>query len=132
MSEMVDTIPTVLVVEKEVLVRVSIAQYLRHCGYCVMEASGASEALDALTATDIRIDIVFSEIAMSGDMDGFGLAQWIRKNRPAIQIVLAGTMEKAAKEAGELCEKGPHLKKPYEPQQVLDYIKQLLATKLKK
>ena len=42
-----------------------------------------------------------------------------------LDVILAGTIEKAAEEAGDLCEEGPHLKKPYEPQQVVDWIKKL-------
>ena len=43
--------------------------------------------------------------------------------------VLAGTPERAAHAAGELCEQGPHLMKPYEPKVVLDRIKGLLAAR---
>jgi hypothetical protein len=40
-------------------------------------------------------------------------------------MILAGTVEKAAREAGNLCEEGPHLTEPYEPSQVIDWIKKL-------
>lgn len=116
---------TVLVVENEVLVRTSIAQYLRHCGYIVIEASSAEEGITALTTIGAPIHIVFSSVELSGAMDGFGLAQWLRANKPGIEIVLAGTIVKAAHAAGDLCEKGPHLAKPYEPQQVVEWIKRL-------
>jgi hypothetical protein len=38
----------VLVVEDEVLVRLSVAEYLRDCGYHVLEAANASEAVEVL------------------------------------------------------------------------------------
>lgn len=116
---------TILVVENEVLVRTSIAQYLRHCGYTVIEASSAEEGIIVLTTIDAPIHIVFSSVELSGAMDGFGLAQWVRANKPGIEVVLAGTIVKAAHVAGDLCEKGPHLGKPYEPQQVVEWIKRL-------
>ena len=59
----------------------------------------------------------------------FGFAQWARSVRPGVDIVLAGTPERAAHAAGELCEQGPHLMKPYEPKVVLDRIKGLLAAR---
>ncbi|MGZ5904834.1 MAG: response regulator, partial [Reyranella sp.] len=69
--------PTVLVVEDEILVRTVIAAYLRDCGFDVVEAGSADEAVRVLEA-GVRIDIVFSDINMPGSLDGFGLAQWLR------------------------------------------------------
>jgi CheY-like chemotaxis protein len=89
-------VDNILVVEDEVLVRTAIAEYLRHCGYDVIEAASADEAITILTEPDIKIDIVLSDIEMPGSMDGFGLAQWVRTNRPELKVVLTGTMEKAA------------------------------------
>ena len=122
---------TVLVVEDEVLIRTAIAEYLRHCGYRVVEAASADEALVILNETDIQVDIVFSDIKMPGAMDGFGLAKWVRENKPGLEVILTGTIEKAANVAGDLCEHGPHLEKPYEPQQVIEWIKRLRASTLK-
>ena len=59
----------------------------------------------------------------------FRLRAGARSVRPGVDIVLAGTPERAAHAAGELCEKGPHLMKPYEPKVVLDRIKGLLAAR---
>jgi hypothetical protein len=62
-------------------------------------------------------------------MSGFALSQWARTLRPGLEVVLAGTMERAAEAAAELCEDNPLLKKPYDPQIVVDRIKQLLAAR---
>ena len=120
---------TVLVVEDEVLVRTAIAEYLRHCGYRVVEAASADEAIVVLQEDAIEVNIVFSDIRMPGSLDGFGLAQWVREHRTALQVILTGTLVKAAQAAGELCESGPHLEKPYEPQQVIEWIKRLKASR---
>ena len=53
---------------------------------------------------------------MPGTMKDFGFAQWARSVRPGVDIVLAGTPERAAHAAGELCEQGPHLMKPLRAQ----------------
>ena len=42
-------------------------------------------------------------------------------------VILAGTPAKAADAAAELCDEGPNLARPYEPQLVVDRIKRLLA-----
>jgi CheY-like chemotaxis protein len=45
-------IHTVLVVEDEMMVRMPIAEYLRDCGYNVLEAGNANEAIAALDAAE--------------------------------------------------------------------------------
>ncbi len=118
---------TILFVEDEVLIRLVIAEYLRDCGYKVHEAAHADEAVLVLQSPDVTIDIVFSDVSMPGSMDGFGLARWIRANRPEIQVVLTSGIDRSAEVAGMLCEAGPLLAKPYEPQGVVDRIKLLRA-----
>jgi CheY-like chemotaxis protein len=117
---------TILVVEDEVLVRMVIADYLRDCGYKVIEAGNAAEALTVLQSSE-TVDIVFSDVQMPGEMDGFGLAQWVRQNRPGLRILLTSGNARAAHTAGDLCEEGPLESKPYQPQSVLARIQQLLA-----
>ena len=118
---------TVLVVEDEVLIRLVIAEYLRECGYRVHEAVNAEEAILILQAPEVSIDIVFSDVEMPGDMDGFGLARWVRANLPEIQVILTSGAERSADIAGTLCEAGPLMKKPYHTQAVVDRIKELAA-----
>jgi CheY-like chemotaxis protein len=120
---------TVLLVADEVLVRAALSAYLRDCGYRVLEAISGDEAVGVLKDEKIKVDIVFSDVQMEGQMSGFDLAKWMRENRPDVQIILAGTISQSVKVAGELCEQGPHLAKPYEPQQVLEWIKKLRALK---
>jgi CheY-like chemotaxis protein len=117
----------VLVVEDEVLVRYVICDYLRECGYTVIEASTADEALQVLQKASVRVDIILSNAQLPGATDGFALARWVRANRAGVGVILAGTISRAADAAAELCEEGPMLSKPYEPQTVVDRIKRLLA-----
>jgi DNA-binding NtrC family response regulator len=119
---------TILVVEDDVLIRMPIAQYLRDCGYRVIETVNADEAMTVLLHRDTVVDIVFSDIEMPGTIDGFGLAKWIREHRPGTEIVLAGTVPRSVDAAKELCEAGP-LPKPYEAQAVHDHIRRLLAVR---
>jgi hypothetical protein len=66
---------------------------------------------------------------MPGSMDGFGLSHWVRLNRPGLDVILAGTVAKAADAAAQLCEQGPMLEKPYEPHIVVQHIRRLLAAR---
>lgn len=125
-----DTPDTVLVVEGDVMARLGLAEYLRHCGYRVIEAASGAEAITLLSATPkIDIGVVLSAVELDERMDGFSLARWVRANRPGVEVALAGSIVKAAKTAGDLCEEGPHLRKPYEPEQVVEWIKKLANLK---
>jgi CheY-like chemotaxis protein len=119
-------IQTVLVVEDEIFVRMVISDYLRSCGYKVVEAANADEALVVLQHIEITVDVVFSDIEMPGSMGGFELAKWLRTHRPEVEVILTGNVPRAAEAASELCESGP-LPKPYEPQIAADRIRQLIA-----
>jgi len=111
-----------------VLLRLSIAAYLRDCGYTVIEAADAHEAMLVLKQPDLEIGVLFSDIEMPGTMDGFALAQWTRANRPGVDVILVGTVPRAVNAAANLCEDGP-MPKPYEPQSVHDRIRRLLAAR---
>ena len=50
---------TVLLVEDEVLIRMPIAEYLRDCGYKVIEAVNADEAMAVLLHKETVVDFVF-------------------------------------------------------------------------
>jgi CheY-like chemotaxis protein len=63
----------ILVVEDDVLVRMPISQYPRDCGYKIVEAANAEEAKTVLSHKETIIDLIFT--AISGTVDGFGLAQ---------------------------------------------------------
>jgi CheY-like chemotaxis protein len=118
---------TILIVDDDVLVRLVIADYLRECGYKVCEAANADEAVAMLEAPEVSIDIVFSDVQMPGDMDGFGLARWIRANHPSVRVILTSGVDRSADIAATLCEAGPLLEKPYSPESVVDRIRQLSA-----
>jgi CheY-like chemotaxis protein len=81
------SMPTVLVVEDEMMVRMPIAEYLRDCGYNVLEASDAAEAIAAVNEAG-PVNVVFSDVRMPGRMDGFGLAEWFQAHYPDVPVLL--------------------------------------------
>jgi CheY-like chemotaxis protein len=105
--------PTILVVEDEILVRWVIAEHLRECGYRVIETGSGDEALDVLRRTGLTVDVVFSDVRMPGTIDGLALAQWIRRERPAIKIVLTSGFIKFADAAEALRDDAALIAKPY-------------------
>jgi len=118
---------TVLIVDGDVITRTVIAEYLRHCGFRVLEVGTGTEALQALQHPDFTIDIVLSDVELPGEISGFELSYWIRTSKPQVKILLASAVERIADTAGDLCEEGPHLAKPYDHRLILDHIKRLRA-----
>lgn len=119
---------TVLIVESDILVRHPLAEYLRECGYRVIETVNVNEAREFIASQTTKVDVVLVEVLAAGK-GGFILADWIRRQHSSIKVVLAGTVTKVVQEAGDLCEDGPSLTKPYSHQLVLDHIRRSLARK---
>jgi DNA-binding NtrC family response regulator len=122
-----DIAASVLIVDGDVISRHAIADYLRHCGYAVVEGANTDEALKALGEPSLGIDVILCDVSAVGSQSAFELSTWVRTNRPELEVRLASSLESVAQTAAQLCESGPHLATPYEPQAVVDYIKQLRA-----
>ena len=112
-----------MVVEPDVLVRMTVADYLRQCGYRVVEAITGEEALSILGA-GIKVDTILSAVKLLGALDGFALAQRIREQFAGVEVVLTTGIAMTAKKAGELCDQGPR-KRPYHPDRIVERLKLL-------
>ena len=78
---------TVLVVEDEFLVMMSITADLIAEGYDVLTASNADKAIEILESRN-DIETIFTDIEMPGSMDGLKLAQAVRYRWPPVNIVI--------------------------------------------
>jgi len=119
------TLPaTVLVVDDDQLVREPIADYLREVGFDVLEAGDAHEAIDLVDHAD-HVDLVFTDIRMPGELDGVGLARWVRTHRPGLPVLL--TSGYCGTWLGDRLEREVRLiQKPYTQDEVLRQIRRLL------
>ena len=104
--------PAILVVEDEVLIRVPIVEHLQDCGYHVFGVSNAAEAITILDRNEVHIDLVFTDVRMPGNMDGWGLAAWVRDHHPEKAVIV--TSSDRGQAAHELCLELPFLEKPYD------------------
>jgi CheY-like chemotaxis protein len=96
----------ILLVEDDVIVRLGIAEHLRDCGFVVLEASGSKEARVILLAGP-PVDILLSDAQLAGADSGFALAQWIRRYRPNVKVLLTSTTSNKVETAGSLCSHRP-------------------------
>jgi CheY-like chemotaxis protein len=101
----------------------TIADYLRQCGYRVVEAITGEEALSILDA-GVKVDTILSAVKLQGAVDGFALAQRIREGFAGVEVILTTGYAMTAKKAGKLCEQGPG-KRPYHPDLIVDRLKLL-------
>lgn len=121
--------PAILLVEADFAIRYPLAEYLRECGYRVVEAVSTDEARTLLSDETIGIDIVLSDVKSPGKLNGFELAKWIGENASGVETFLAATPAKATEKAARLCEQGPEGGKPYHSHGLLDRIKRLMAAR---
>jgi CheY-like chemotaxis protein len=119
--------PVVLVVEDEALLRNVTGEYLRLCGYVVIEASDSTEAIEVIGRGE-RPDIVFSDISLPGTVDGLSLARWLRQRRPDLHVMLTSGYGEAVRPAAtELVGRDYFVAKPYHQQDLARRIDALLG-----
>ena len=102
----------ILVVEDEPRVLRVTLRDLKRLGYRTLEANNASMAKTMIDSGQ-KIDLVFSDVLMPGDIDGQMLGLWIEKNHPLIKVVLTSGFTKRKTEVGENESSFPLLRKPY-------------------
>jgi DNA-binding response OmpR family regulator len=118
----------VMLIEADLLIRTPLAQYLRDCGFRVVEAFDTAEARDILGHASAGIDTILMDACESAE-SGFLFGAWIRTHHPNVTVILAGNTEKTAAKAGVLCEEGPALSRPYDHKLVLQEIRRRLAAR---
>ena len=108
------------------MVRMVLAQHLRDCGYRVIEAGHAEEAIAVLQSTH-SVDILFTDVNLPGRMNGFALSRWAKEHRPGLRTIITSGAERAAHEVSDLCDEEPYLLKPYDPAALVREIGRLLG-----
>lgn len=108
----------VLIVEDEPLIRQALAGFLA-AEFDVHQAAGAAAAMRVLG--DRFVDVVFADVQIEGDIDGFELAQWIEINYPGVIVIMTSGVAPDRNFGA-----GPMIEKPYE----LDYVRQRIAAAL--
>jgi CheY-like chemotaxis protein len=105
----------VLVVENEALIRISALHMVEDAGFVAVEARNADEAIKVLESrSDIRA--VFTDIRMSGSLDGWKLARAIKGRWPPIHLILTSGLDIPSED--RLPTNGRFIRKPYTTEQV--------------
>ena len=111
----------VLVVEDELLIRNSIVEYLRERDCLVLEAQSGEQAL-AMLDVNRRIDAVFTDIQLSGDLSGWDVGKACRGIWSDIAIVYTSGQ---AFQYGQSVPGSIFIDKPYLHEQVFNACRSL-------
>ena len=78
---------TILIVDDEESLAIAAREILEHLGYQTLVVHNARDAIELLDKNP-GINLVFSDVAMAGGMDGFALAQFVSQSHPEVCVLL--------------------------------------------
>ncbi|WP_264478967.1 PAS domain-containing protein [Acidisoma silvae] len=118
---------TVLVIDDDPTVRMLVTEVLEDLGYVAIEASDGPTGLQILQS-DVRIDLLVSDVGLPGGMNGRQVADLARIHRPELNILfITGYAENAVVSHGHL-DRGMHiLTKPFTVDGLANRIKDLIG-----
>jgi len=112
--------PTILVAENDAPIRKLISDVLREQGYRVLSASSGDEATGLAARSDQPIDLLVTDIVMTG-MGGADLWAWMKAEQPAARVLfISGFMSREPLE-------GAFLKKPFTRTELAEKVRAVLA-----
>ncbi len=118
---------TVLVVDDEPTVRMLVTEVLEDLGYTAIEAADGPAGLQVLRS-DVRLDLLVTDVGLPGGMNGRQVADAGRAVRPDLKVLfITGYAENAVVGNGHL-DPGMHvLTKPFAMEALASRIKELIA-----
>jgi CheY-like chemotaxis protein len=119
----------ILLVDDDAAVRATVLMQLERLGYAVREADGAQAALQIINSAD-KIDLLFTDIIMPGDMNGKELAIEARRQRPNLPILFTSGFPGTAQHDGiAFDEHDVLLRKPFRRQDLARAVREVLTTR---
>ncbi len=115
---------SILVVEDEDDVREVVSVSLRDQGFEVLSVPNAEVALQILMER-IKFDLLFTDIVMPGEIDGFELADRAKRLLPELKVLYATGFAHVSRRPVEKLH-GKLIQKPYRPDQLASEVRQAL------
>jgi CheY-like chemotaxis protein len=117
---------TVLVVDDEPTVRKLVSEVLEELGYLAIEVGDGKAAVEVLES-DVRLDLLVTDVGLPGGMNGRQIADAARVVRPDLKVLfITGYDETAALGAGYLAPGMRVLTKPFGLEELAGRIRLLL------
>lgn len=115
----------VLVVEDNPSLRTVVVRQLEAIGLRVLEAENAQMALGVLK-DEPRVDLVFTDVVLPGNMDGYALARAIKEDYPNLKIIMTSGFPGMRFNETKLANGLPLLSKPYRKQDLVRMVREVL------
>lgn len=114
---------TFLVVDDEPFILEYVRQVLSHLGQRVLTARDGDEAWSVFERQRNSIDFLLTDIIMPGSIDGFALAERVRRARPSLPILfITGALPDDDPRTLDLLERRLLLKKPFFPEDLVTFL----------
>jgi DNA-binding NtrC family response regulator len=111
----------VIVVEDDPMVRMAAVGAFEDAGFEVLEGKSAAAAMLIFEAQGGRVQALFTDVEMPGEMNGLMLARQIHRDWPRICVMVASGQVHPG--AGEMPDNGRFFKKPYDLENVVAHIR---------
>ncbi|MEN2785783.1 response regulator [Sphingomonas qilianensis] len=118
------TVPYALVVDDDALILMHACDILEEAGFRFYEAGSGDEAKELLAAHAEEVTLLFSDVEMPGETDGFALARHVAEHWPWIEIVIASG--RLLPELGDMPDKATFITKPFNSQMVIGHLQEKL------
>jgi CheY-like chemotaxis protein len=116
----------ILVVDDEPDIREVVSNALSHEGFKIIEAGSGSDALYRLQS-NMKINLLFTDIVMPGDVDGFELVRRAREFRPDLPVIYTTGYIKDLLAGQGTAAHGAMLRKPFASQKLVAEVRRALA-----
>lgn len=113
-------LPCALVVDDDTLILMDAVQILEDGGFHVFEAMNVADALAVLDQHHRDIQLLFTDVHMPGDQDGFALARRTAERFPHVAIVVASGEAKPGPD--DLPEGATFIAKPFSAEVVYEHV----------
>ncbi len=120
---------TVLIVDDEPTIRMLITEILEELGYAAIEAADSVSGLKVLKS-DVRIDLLITDVGLPGGMNGRQMVDAVRAIRPNLKVLfITGYAENAAIGNGHLLPGMHVMTKPFAMERLAFRIKAIIEQK---
>ena len=119
-----NTAPCALVVDDDALILLETTDILEDAGFRVLEAMNVAQALGVLDQHHEVVQLLFTDVHMPGNGDGFDLARQTSERWPHIAVVVASGHAEPV--PGDLPEGATFIGKPFSAEIVRHHVRKTL------
>ncbi|AZE83633.1 ATP-binding protein [Pseudomonas orientalis] len=120
---------TILVVEDNEGVRLTVVELLKQSGYTVLTAEDGDQAMAKLQS-GLQPELIFTDVVMPGRIKSIDLANWAREQVPPIPVLFTSGHTRDILSSNHLLSADIHLlSKPYSPDALTQRVRSVLTAR---